>query len=76
LRSLKQEGDRYLIKCVYRGLSIQLCFAAAGGYKVQVCSDEEILRDWVFGKDIQAQEKAIQWFRQLDCQFALDVSSL
>jgi hypothetical protein len=65
LRSVRQEGDQYLVKCVYHSWSIQLCFTVVGGYGVQVCSDEEISHDWVFGKGIHAQKKAIDWFMRL-----------
>ena len=57
-----QQGDQYVLKCVYRGWSIQQYCTAVDGHSVRVCDDEGTLYDWVFGKDIQAQEKALDWF--------------
>lgn len=64
LCSLQQEGYRHVPMCAYcyRGWNIEQYFTAVDGHSVRVYYDEVILGDWLFGKNIQAQEKALEWF--------------
>jgi hypothetical protein len=59
---LRQESDQYVLRCVYRGWRIQQYCTAVDGHRVRISDDEGTSSDWAFGKDIQAQKKALDWF--------------